>query len=307
MDPSFPLTIIGIATAAYLLIRLLDNVYHYAIYNYSYTSFRDKWAVITGASAGIGLAFAERLAARGVNVVLIARSKDKLDAHAETLAKSHNVQTRAIAFDFSKATTTDYSALSEQLISLNPSILINNVGVNVEFPTDFVDIADDDITRIVDVNVRATNKMTHMLLPGMIAAGKGIVMCLSSGGGAVSPAPMLAAYAGTKAYNDAFAVALAGEVAGKGVMVHSLTPFFVESAMAKMRASLTVPTCAKFADCALRLVGSSPRLQPYWVHYIMGAALTILPLSMQVKYVDGLHRNIRMRALRKRERLAKQS
>jgi 17beta-estradiol 17-dehydrogenase / very-long-chain 3-oxoacyl-CoA reductase len=162
------------------------------------------------------------------------------------------------------------------------------------------------VDRIVKVNVESTNRMTAMCLPGMLERGRGVVYNLSSAGGAVSPAPLLAVYAGTKAYNDAFAVALAGEVGARGVLVHSLTPFFVESKMAKMRAGLTVPTPDAFADKALGQTGGRIRSNPHWAHAVMAGAILCLPLKMQVRYVANLHRDIRRRALRRAERVAKQ-
>lgn len=300
------LTYIGLVTVVVLVVRFLLTVLYYTANNFSYAKFKGEWAVVTGASAGIGAGMARQLARRGLNIVLLARNQDKLSAvSAECVAAG--VDTKVISFDFSAATTSDWQGLADRLKPLGPAVLVNNVGVNVEMPTELTDMQMTDVERIVSVNVGATNAMTMMLLPDMVARARGIVLCLSSGGGAVTPAPLLAPYAGTKAYNDALAVSLSGEVDEKGVHVHSLTPFFVESNMAKMRASFTVPSADRFADLALRLVGSSPRLQPYWVHYVMQYALTLFPLRMQVGYVTKLHRSIRARALRKKERLAKQN
>lgn len=297
---------IGVVTLAGLLIWLIATVFHYTVYRFSYEKFKGKWAVVTGASAGIGAGMARALARRGINVVLIARSEDKLTFVAEE-CHAKGVETKVMKFDFANASRDDWASLLEQLRSLSPLILVNNVGVNVEMPTEFIDMALAEVERIVTVNISATNAMTSALLPGMLERGRGIILCLSSGGGPIAPAPLLAPYAGTKAYNDAFAIALNGELSKRGVNVHSLTPFFVESSMAKMRKSFTVPSPDQFAEAALRLVGSSPRLQPYWVHYAIGFAITLLPLSKQVSYVAGLHRNIRKRALRKKERIAKQN
>ena len=261
---------------------------------------------MTGASAGIGAGFCHRLASRGVNVVLIARSVDKMQAISKEITSKYGIETLIIPFDFNSATSTDWTSIKDQLSTLNPVILVNNVGVNVEHPTEFLDMSQEDIDWITNINISSTNKMTYMLLPQMKASATGIILNLSSGGGVLTPSPLLSPYAGTKAYNDSFALSLAGEVP-TGVHVHSLTPFFVESAMAKMRKSFTVPSADSFAEMALRCVGSGVRLQPYWVHDIMGLALGYVPLRLRVWGVGRLHRDIRKRALRKKERLAKQN
>lgn len=290
-----------------IIARVFTFLIQYVFTSFSFKSFEGKWAVVTGASAGIGAGFVRALASRGLNVVLIARSKDKMDALASEVSTKHGVKTHVISFDFNAADAAAYAKIASILTPLSPTVLVNNVGVNVEMPTDFVDLELDVVDRIVKVNISSINNMTAMLLPGMIRAGKGIVINMSSGGGVVLPAPMLAVYAGTKAYADAFALALYGEVKDKGVLAVSMTPFFVESAMAKMRKSFTVPSADVFADKALQQVAVSPRLSPHWIHEIMGEAARRLPLKVQVERVNKLHRSIRARAIRKKERMAKQN
>lgn len=306
-----PVILFLASLGAFSLLVILSRVFRfltqYVFASFSFKSFRGEWAVVTGASAGIGAGFVRALAARGLNVVLIARSKNKMDALASEISAKHGIKTQVIVFDFSVADATAYAEVSDTLTSFSPIVLVNNVGVNVEMPTDFADMNIDEVDTIIKVNISSVNKMTAMLMPWMIAAGKGVVINMSSGGGVVSPAPMLAVYAGTKAYADAFAVALSGEVKEKGISVVSMTPFFVESSMAKMRKSFTVPSADEFADKALQQVAVSPRVSPYWVHEIIGGALKFLPLEAQVERVNTLHRDIRKRAIFKKERMAKQN
>lgn len=313
---------IGALVLAGVILRLLSFVYRHGFRPASrvLSSYRGGWAVITGASYGLGAAFARECARRGLNVVLIARSADKLQGVAAECGQRYGVASRAIAFDFADATDEQWRRLVEvDLAGLAPSdgddddgirVLINNVGVNVEYPTDFTDMEyAAQVRRIIDVNVTATTRLTHALLPRMTAKRRGSVVFLSSAGGGIVPSPMLSVYAATKSYIDALALALAGEVNRHGVVVQSLTPFFVVSEMSKVRrASWLVPAPEAFARKALDRHGYELRSNPHWAHELMASALVATrSLRGQVEYVARLHRGIRARALRKRERQEKRA
>ncbi|KAA8498855.1 Very-long-chain 3-oxoacyl-CoA reductase [Porphyridium purpureum] len=270
----------------------------------SYAAFRGEWAVVTGASQGVGEGFVRELAKRKMNVVLLARSEEKLKTLAADVERQNTgIKTKVIRFDFDSATAKDYAALEASLKDLNVSVLVNNVGVNVPFPTDFVDVEPEAEDRIVRVNITSTNKMTRMLLPAMIANKKGAIYMMSSAAGTVSPAPMLSIYGATKAYMDSLAISLSGEVARYNVSVQSCIPFYVVSEMSKFRkSSFTVPSATFYAKLCLDARGSDVQLNAYWPHDAMANALRLLPLKSQVSYVNDLHGKIRARALKKKER-----
>mmetsp|Transcript_10830 Transcript_10830/g.19593 ORF Transcript_10830/g.19593 Transcript_10830/m.19593 type:complete len:321 (-) Transcript_10830:499-1461(-) len=294
---------VGVVSLLFAISSVLKFAWQYFLRPASsFNKFKGEWAVVTGASAGIGAGFVRSLAKRGVNVVLLARTESKMKDLAAKCT-SYGVETKVIPFDFGSASDSDYVKLSQDLSGLTISILVNNVGVNVDFPTDFVDMESALMDQIVKVNISSTNRMTKMLLPGMITRKKGAIFMLSSAGGVFSPAPMLSVYSGTKTYMDALAVAMSGEVSRYGITVQSLAPFFVQTEMSKIRkTSLTVPSADSFAEKSLDALGQEVRLCPHWPHRVMTIALNLLPLKSQVSYVNDLHNGFRIRALKKLER-----
>ena len=132
-----------------------------------------SWAVVTGATDGIGLALAKEAAKKGLNVVLVSRSMDKLKAaEKEIKDKSPTVQTKIISFDFSKGSPADYAKLGANLRDLDIGILYNNVGVSYEHAEVLQDLTDERIENIMEVNNASLVKMTRLVLPGMLQRKK---------------------------------------------------------------------------------------------------------------------------------------
>jgi len=182
---------------------------------------RDKFAVVTGASTGIGAAVAERLAASGVHLVLVARSVDKLDEAAARLSRRHGVTVRALAADLAAADAPTELAKRLADEGIEVEMLVNNAGVSAPGP-----VLDGDPARfrsLIDVNVTALTELTTLLLPAMVARGHGAVVNIASTGGYL-PAPYLAVYAATKAYVVSFTQALWAETRGTGVRVVAVSP-----------------------------------------------------------------------------------
>jgi short-subunit dehydrogenase len=177
-------------------------------------------ALVTGASGGIGLELA-RLAARdGHDLVLVARSADKLAGAAEELTGSYGVDVRRIVVDLAKpgAVTT----LLEELGSTPVEVLVNNAGVGGQgrFAVER-DLADD--LAMIQLNVAALVELTGHLLPPMIERGSGAVLNLSSTAGFV-PGPLQIVYFASKAFVRSFSEGLTEECRGTGVRVTALCP-----------------------------------------------------------------------------------
>ncbi len=188
--------------------------------------FRGTWALVTGASSGIGEQFARQLADRGAHLVLVARSADKLAALAAELRGTRQIDARVVPMDLAERGAA--SRLAEQVRAEGPVIehLINNAGVG-----DAAYFAQSDRERQLNVlrlNCEALVELTHCYLPEMVARGSGGVIQVASIQ-AFTPVPGMAVYSASKSFVRVFAEALAEELQGTGVTMMALCPGHVES------------------------------------------------------------------------------
>lgn len=185
------------------------------------TRWKGKWALVTGASAGIGWAFAEQLAAGGANLVLTARRVDRLQKLATDLTARHGVQVEVFAADLTRteAPAAIYAFTEGKRLPIE--LLINNAGFGVFGCTHEID--ESRLADMVAVNCSAVLRLTRTYLPGMVERRSGDVLIVASTA-AFQPVPYISAYAATKAFDLIFAEGLAEEVRGFGVHVCALCP-----------------------------------------------------------------------------------
>lgn len=179
-----------------------------------------RWAVITGASAGIGAAFARRLAAEGYAVLLVARRAVRLAALAAELAAAHNVPTDWRAVDLSDRHAT-LTLAAELAARADLDLLIHNAGFGSNTPLTAADEAAQHA--MLNLHVHATYDLTHAVLPAMIARRQGAIIIVSSIA-AYTSGPRAANYCASKAYQLSFARSLAQEAQPHGVRVQALCP-----------------------------------------------------------------------------------
>ena len=177
-------------------------------------------AVITGASSGIGAVYAERLAARGFDLILVARRADRLNDAARRLAASQGIEARALVADLS--TDAGIAAVEAELSrNTRVSMLVNNAGLVRVGP--FATLAADDHRRMLVVNVMAPSLLARAVLPGFLARGAGTIINIGSAN-SVRPYPGTAVYSGSKAFVLSLSLALRDEVAGTGVRLQAVLP-----------------------------------------------------------------------------------
>jgi short-subunit dehydrogenase len=178
-------------------------------------------ALITGASSGIGEAIAWLFAEQGRDLILVARSADKLDELAEALVEKHGVNVSVRPADLSEAGSVESLAKSLRREGREVDILINNAGV-LEHGA-FIDMLPEQHLRMVQLNVAGLTSLLAQFVPDMVARESGRILNVASIA-AFQPFPSLATYAATKAYVLSLSEALAEELRGTGVTVTALCP-----------------------------------------------------------------------------------
>jgi short-subunit dehydrogenase len=184
-------------------------------------SNQDKgFALITGASSGIGAVYADRLAKRGYDLILVARNRARLGAVAERIAAETGRKVEVLAADL-----TDRADLArvEQVLRDDPRIttLVNNAGVGATAPLLQADV--DEMSRMIALNVDVLTRLTYAVVPGLVARGGGTLINIASIV-AVGPEILNGVYGGSKAFVLAFSQSLKHELADKGVRVQAVMP-----------------------------------------------------------------------------------
>ncbi|KAL0994329.1 hypothetical protein UPYG_G00120720 [Umbra pygmaea] len=236
-----------------------------------------QWAVVTGATSGIGKAYAYELARRGLDIVLVSRSIDKLHAVAKEIEDKHGRQTHIIQTDFTEGHHI-YPAIAEALRDLEIGILVNNVGMNYsETLVHFLDIPNPEqrTTHVINCNILSVTQMTTLILPRMVEREKGLIINMSSEAGA-QPQPMLSLYSATKIFVTYFSRALNSEYKSRGITVQCVAPFMVSTNMTQhLPPSLLLKSASEFACEALNTVGYSSYTSGCVAHALQHIALSV--------------------------------
>lgn len=187
-----------------------------------------KTALITGASSGIGYELSIICAQNNYNLILVARSKDKLEAHQKNLTKDYNINVDIIIKDLSLPESAN--ELFKELKNANIDILINNAGIG-----DHGYFYTNDISKIVNMinlNILTLTTLTRLILPSMIKKNSGKIMNVSSIAG-FQPGPLMAVYYASKAYVQSLSEALSSELSNTNITVTAFCPGPTNTGFAK--------------------------------------------------------------------------
>lgn len=243
---------------------------------------RGTTALVTGASSGIGAVVADRLAARGADVVLVARRADRLTELADRLTREHGVDAETISADLTAPGGPQQVIDTVRDRGLRIGTLVNNAGFGAH--GDVVDADPDRLDAMVTLNVNALVTLTRGLLPDLLAVGSGVVVNVASTA-ALQPLPHMATYGATKAFVLSFTEALSVELRGTGVHAITLCPGatrteFFEVVGSEDPAVGTFQTPEQVADTLFRALDR--RRPPSMVvsgtaNRVLGAATHLLP------------------------------
>ncbi|VDD74331.1 unnamed protein product [Mesocestoides corti] len=245
------------------------------------------WAIITGATDGIGKAFAEELAADGLNIFLISRNSDKLAKVAQELERTYKIKTKVFTADFTKGDF--YEALKREIDGLTSvACLINNVGMSqvCAGPTascEFLTV--EFIQRMIFCNVTSTSCMTRITLPKMMSQidkkrPPPCIISMSSVSG-IFPRPYKSLYAACKSFVHNFAASVAGETrtcCRTHVRFLTLTPGFIWTPnRGEKKVNFFIPTAEVYAKSALGMIGIAQQCCGFLPHELMVIGLGLLP------------------------------
>ena len=249
-------------------------------------SYRGRWALVTGASAGIGEAFARELARRGMNVALAARREDRLRALASELGSTHRVRTAVLPADLGKPGAPGV-LWAEATDGREIHLLVNNAGFGLKGRFDELPL--ERQAEMVRVNCVAPMDLAHYALRGMRARGSGGILNVASIAG-YQPIPYLAAYAATKAFMIAFSEAIAEEARGSGVRVVVVNPGPVATEFQSVAGTqvnektLGIRTPEQIVADALRaLEANRPTVTPGAVNRLAAYASRVSPRGIVVR------------------------
>lgn len=246
-----------------------------------------KRALITGASAGIGEAFAREFASHGFNLVLAARREEKLLELAVELQQEHGVDVRAVACDLVDSGAA--LGLFQSCADLEIDVLVNNAGIM--YHGDFIDQSPSSIDNIIQLNIASLTQLTRLFLPPMVERDEGRIMNVTSIAG-FHASPTLAVYASSKGYILSFTEALAEELRNTNVCAtafcpgstdtHMVVDYYGEEMKESALASLMMMSTEEVAAAGYKACMSGEviavpgmvntifnalgRMQPRWLH-----------------------------------------
>ncbi len=250
--------------------------------------------LITGASSGIGEVFARKLAARGRNVLLVARSEDKLITLCNELGRSNSIRAQYVALDLSKPDAAERLFEEAEKRSLNIDLLINNAGFGSMGEFSKLDLARE--LNMIDLNIKSLVELTYKFLTPMRERKQGAIINVASTA-AFQPVPFMATYAATKAFVLNFSEALWEENRPFGIKVMALCPGvtetnFFEAARGKKPPARVAQSAEEVVETALNgLDRGKSHIISGWTNFFMTQSERLVPRSLVTRLAGRMMRS----------------
>nr|XP_027195625.1 hydroxysteroid dehydrogenase-like protein 1 [Dermatophagoides pteronyssinus] len=276
-------TLIGFVYSTRFVWTILSSVFNgFRLHIWSRIWFRTnfvekygKWAVITGATDGIGLEYARQFAQRGLNIILLGRNSDKLTRVRTQLLemnRERNIQVISIQADLNSDDRQMYQRIWREIDPENREIgiLVNNAGVMFDSPNRFLDQPETKLWEHVRVNMLAVLMITRLVLPSMVKRKRGLVINISSIAG-YQPLPLMGVYSASKVFVEWFSQSLDIEYRQSNIEIQTLIPNYIGTKMTGFstllqRRSLMYPDAETFTANAIATIGRSRLTSGYWFH-----------------------------------------
>lgn len=257
-----------------------------------------KTALITGASAGLGVEFAKNFAKDGHNLVLAARRTERMEQLAEELTKKHGVEIKVLGTDLSNMDEVQSVFETLQKENIHIDFLVNNAGFG-----DWGYFHESDWKKVegmIDLNIKALTKLTYLFMKPMINKGEGKILNVASMA-AFQPGPLLAVYYATKAYVLSFSEAICGELKGTGISVTILCPGPTESEFqrvanlgkSKLFTHTRIPSAKEVADFGYReMMKGSLTVVPGFLNKLAVQSVRFTPRKLVIKIVRKIQERV---------------
>jgi uncharacterized protein len=262
------------------------------------TNWQGKWALVTGASAGIGKALAEKLATGGTHLVLTARRQERLEELAQELAATRKIRTAVFVADLADAGAPEKIFAFTQNKGIDVELLINNAGFGAY--GEFTTVGTHRLLDMVQVNCSAVVHLTRLYLPEMIKRRSGDVLIVASTA-SFQAVPYISTYAATKAFDLLLAEGLAEEMKPYGIRVCALCPGSTESEFHEVAGQAHLAPARKNRETAEKVARTGLQALAAGKSYVISGTGNYLGAQMQRLVPRGLVTRVAAKMFRPRK------
>mmetsp|Transcript_2389 Transcript_2389/g.3447 ORF Transcript_2389/g.3447 Transcript_2389/m.3447 type:complete len:315 (-) Transcript_2389:37-981(-) len=292
--------LIGIISISKFVLGLISVFYRFFLRPSKNLRKYGEWAIVTGATDGIGKALSFELARKGLNILLVSRTESKLIEVQSELKKAYpKASVEFLQIDFSNFDQISQIKMNDAIKAKDVGILVNNVGISYPHPKFFDELTDAEMQSLIALNVESTVIMTRLALPGMCSRKRGCIVNMASAA-AAGPTALLSGYSGAKGFILKLSESLNVEYAPKNIHIQCQIPLLVATKLSKVRKpSWDKPSPKLYAKSAVKFIGYERTCSPYWSHALQLYIMDVLPFFLVNKITYGMHLSLRKRALAK--------